>query len=73
MAMNNLHFSCRPPPGITLKPLTEDDVKLAEKVWPNRHKGSLFFLKRLAAWNPNIGAYTCDGGKLIAWCFRYVL
>lgn len=49
--------------------MAEEDAITADNLWPNRHEGSLFFLKRLINWNPNIGAYTADG-QLVAWCFR---
>lgn len=58
-----------PPEGITLKPMVLEDAEKADQVWPNRHEGSLFFLRRLISWNPNIGAYNQDG-ELAAWCFR---
>ncbi|XP_059617251.1 uncharacterized protein LOC132262125 [Phlebotomus argentipes] len=56
------------PDDIELHPMREEDAIVADRVWPNRHVGSLFFLQRLIAWNPNVGAYTRDG-KLVAWCF----
>lgn len=46
-----------------------EHAKIADDVWPNKHDGSLFFLKRLIDWNPNIGAFTEDG-TLVSWCFR---
>lgn len=55
-----------------LRPLADQDVPLAESLWPNRHSGSLFFLRRLCKWNPNIGAYkrSPDGTEvLMGWCF----
>ena len=58
------------PEGFELKALSADDASTANDVWPNRHQGSLFFLQRLAAWNPNAGLYECATGKLVAWCFR---
>ncbi|XP_055685166.1 uncharacterized protein LOC129791164 [Lutzomyia longipalpis] len=57
------------PSEFELRPMVKEDAVLADSVWPNRHVGSLFFLKRLIAWNPNVGAYTKDG-RLVAWCFR---
>lgn len=57
------------PAGYRLGELTADDAAKADSVWPNRHTGSLFFLQRLAAWNPNVGLYNADG-ELVAWCFR---
>lgn len=58
-----------PPQGISLKPMVVEDAKKADAVWPNKHQGSLFFLRRLISWSPNIGAYNSDG-ELVAWCFR---
>ncbi|XP_055550857.1 uncharacterized protein LOC129733217 isoform X2 [Wyeomyia smithii] len=57
------------PDGFRLGTLTEEDVIKAEAVWPNKHVGSLFLLKRLAAWNPNVALYN-PNGDLVAWCFR---
>lgn len=48
-----------------------EHAKIADDVWPNKHHGSLFFLKRLIDWNPNIGAFTEDG-TLVSWCFRFL-
>ncbi|XP_055712124.1 uncharacterized protein LOC129807107 [Phlebotomus papatasi] len=56
------------PNDIELRPMTKEDATIADRVWPNRHHGSLFFLERLIAWNPNVGAYTKEG-RLVAWCF----
>lgn len=53
-----------------LKRLNEDDAIAADAVWPNRHRGSVFFLKRMAAWNENVGLYR-DDGRLVAWSFRF--
>lgn len=59
-----------PPTSIHLKPMNPDvDAKIADDVWPNKHDGSLFFLKRLIELNPNIGAYN-ENNELVAWCFR---
>lgn len=57
------------PDGLRLSCLSPEDAAKADAVWPNRHTGSLFFLKRLAAWNPNVGLYNTQG-ELVAWCFR---
>lgn len=53
-----------------LKRLTEDDAIAVDAVWPNRHRGSVFFLKRMAAWNENVGLYR-DDGSMVAWSFRF--
>lgn len=59
-----------PPAGVVLRSMQVADATKADEVWPNRHQGSLFFLRRLIAWSPNIGAYSEDTGELMAWCFR---
>ncbi|XP_058060975.1 uncharacterized protein LOC131211498 [Anopheles bellator] len=58
------------PDGFELRPLLVHDATKADDHWPNRHTGSLFFLQRLAAWNPSIGLYEKSTGDLVAWCFR---
>lgn len=63
------NLTATPPPDFTLKPMVVDDAATADAVWPNRHQGSLFFLRRLISWNPNVGVYNSDG-DLVAWCFR---
>jgi ribosomal protein S18 acetylase RimI-like enzyme len=57
------------PEDFKLDNLSQEDALKANKVWPNKHEGSEFFLKRLAAWNPNVGLYD-DKGVLVAWCFQ---
>lgn len=50
----------------------DSDIPLAESLWPNRHSGSLFFLRRVCKWNANIGAYrkSSNGSEvLMGWCF----
>lgn len=60
------------PSDIILKPLSESDVPLVNKLWPNRHSGSLFFMHRIRRWNRNIGAYKVQpdgtGEILVGWC-----
>ncbi|XP_037923085.1 uncharacterized protein LOC119659195 isoform X2 [Hermetia illucens] len=58
-----------PPDGITLRPLTAEDVVTANALWPFRRPGSLIYLQRLAKYNVSVGAFTSDG-ELVAWCFR---
>ncbi|XP_063701906.1 uncharacterized protein LOC134831981 [Culicoides brevitarsis] len=63
----NLEISL--PDGFSLKPMSSmEHARKANDVWPNRHEGSLFFLKRLIDWNPQIGLF--NGNELVAWCFR---
>lgn len=59
----------RAPSNITLKPLSLDNAELCDDEWPNRHVGSHFFVSRLIAWNPNIGAYN-EHNQLMGWCMR---
>lgn len=60
---------CRAPSNITLKPLSVDNAELVDDVWPNKHIGSLFFVKRLIEMNPNIGAFD-ENNELMGWCLR---
>lgn len=62
-------MSGRIPEGFTIGNLTEDDAAVADAVWPYKHVGSLFLLKRLAKLNANAGIFNHDG-QLVAWCFR---
>lgn len=57
------------PEGMTLGPLNESHAVIADSIWPNRHIGSTFFMKRMAKWNVNIGLFDKDG-NLVAWCLR---
>jgi GNAT superfamily N-acetyltransferase len=49
--------------------MSVEHAVIADAVWPNKHPGSEFFLRRLINWNPNVGAFN-DKGELMAWCFR---
>lgn len=52
--------------------MSDSDAPLADSLWPNRHSGSLFFLRRLIKWNPTIGAYKQhpNGSEtLLGWSF----
>ncbi|XP_055375839.1 uncharacterized protein LOC129608380 [Condylostylus longicornis] len=64
----DLELNC--PDDIDLRPLSEKDCEIADALWPNRHYGSLFLLKRLAKLNPSIGAFKRDTNELVAWCFQ---
>lgn len=68
--LNEKLIISRPPTDIYLRAMTVKDAQLADSLWPNKHEGSLFFLKRLSEWNPNIGAYLKTTDELVAWCFR---
>lgn len=59
----------RAPSEIILKQLSVSDAELVNDEWPNKHQGSLFLIKRLIEWNPNIGAYNREG-ELMGWCLR---
>lgn len=64
------NFDTTPPPTYSIKPMsTLEHAEKANNYWPNRHIGSLFFLKRLIDWNPNLGIFD-ENNVLIAWCFR---
>lgn len=39
-------------------------------MWPNRHQASDFFIAQIIERSPSVGAFTTDGGKLVAWCLR---
>lgn len=57
---------------VVLKPLKDSDAEIANNLWPNRHSGSLFFLRRLIRWNPTVGAYKklANGEEdLMGWSF----
>ncbi|XP_055918700.1 uncharacterized protein LOC129950806 [Eupeodes corollae] len=58
------------PEGFVVREMDEDDAVVADNVWPNQHVGSLFLLKRLIKWNPNMGVFTKADNQLVAWCFR---
>ncbi|XP_055838916.1 uncharacterized protein LOC129906945 [Episyrphus balteatus] len=58
------------PDGFVVRAMNEDDAVVADNVWPNQHVGSLFLLKRLIKWNPNVGVFTKANNELVAWCFR---
>lgn len=57
------------PIGMKLATLNDSHAVIADAVWPNRHTGSQFFLKRMAKWNVNVGLFSREG-ELVAWCFR---
>lgn len=63
----NCFSSC--PPGISLAPLREEHAEKINSLWPNRHDGSLQFIKLIIELSPNIGAFDSNG-KLVAWCLR---
>lgn len=68
---NEIWNICLPsvPDGMYLREMNEADAIAADSVWPNRHPGSTFFMKRIAKWNANVGLYRNDG-KMVAWCLR---
>ena len=62
-------FEINLPDGFSMHDLSPQDTEKANEVWPNKHEGSKFFLKRLAEWNPNVGLYD-KNEELLAWCFQ---
>lgn len=65
-----IHMEIHCPDGFVVREMDENDAIVADSVWPNQHVGSLFLLKRLIKWNPNVGVFTKDNNELVAWCFR---
>ncbi|KAM7340993.1 uncharacterized protein ACRADG_001121 isoform 3-T5 [Cochliomyia hominivorax] len=64
-----LDISC--PSGFIIKPLNSAiDAELINSLWPNRHEGSLYLIKRLIDWNVNMGIYVESSNELVAWCLR---
>lgn len=53
-----------------LEQLKHEDAVTADSVWPYKTDGTQYFLERLLAWNPNIGAYDKNNGRLLSWCFK---
>lgn len=56
------------PAGLHLKKLDVKHARIANNVWPWRHEGSEYFLKRIAAWNTSIGLFN-ESGEMLAWSF----
>lgn len=59
------------PDVVSIRSLSHEHAVIADEVWPYRHQGSLFLLKRLIDWNLSVGAF--KDGQLVAWCFRYII
>lgn len=60
------------PNGYTLKRMsTLDHARTANDLWPYKHDGSLYYLKRLIDLNPSVGVFDTVTDELIAWCFRF--
>lgn len=57
------------PNNVTLKPLSVENAETIDNEWPNKHIGSLFFVKRVIEWNPNIGAFD-ENNELMGWCLQ---
>lgn len=62
-------FCCSLSADLTLGPIAECDIEKVNTVWPSRHKGSMFYLNRLAKYNANVGVRTANG-ELVAWSLR---
>lgn len=61
------------PDGIQLRPITElCDLQKVISVYPHRDQNTLEQFKRMAKYNPNIGAFKNDG-TLVAWVFWYII
>lgn len=45
------------------------DAEAINDEWPNKHIGSLFFVKRVIEWNPNIGAFD-ENNELMGSCLQ---
>lgn len=56
------------PEGLHLKKLGVEHAVIANQVWPWRHEGSEYFMKRLAAWNISIGLFN-ESDEMLAWSF----
>uniref|UniRef100_A0A1I8Q446 N-acetyltransferase domain-containing protein n=1 Tax=Stomoxys calcitrans TaxID=35570 RepID=A0A1I8Q446_STOCA len=64
-----LEIGC--PQGFYVKPLSSaSDAEVIDTLWPNRHDGSLFLIRRLIDWNTNMGVYVEGTNELVAWCLR---
>ncbi|XP_061397712.1 uncharacterized protein LOC133333410 [Musca vetustissima] len=65
----NLQICC--PEGYYVQRLSSAvDAEIINTLWPNRHQGSLFLIKRLIDWNVNMGVYVKGTDELVAWCLR---
>lgn len=49
--------------------MSVENAEIVNELWPNKHQGSLFFVKRLIEWNPQIGAFN-ENNELMGWCLR---
>ncbi|XP_031629456.1 uncharacterized protein LOC116344820 isoform X2 [Contarinia nasturtii] len=58
------------PENFESRSLSQEDVIKANDEWPFNHAGSLFYLQRLAQFNPCCGVFTTDG-KLVSYGFQY--
>ncbi|XP_030245214.1 uncharacterized protein LOC115564723 [Drosophila navojoa] len=58
------------PAGYYTKSLSEQDAELINEEWPNRHEGSLYFIRRQIRLCVSIGLYAADTNELVAWCIR---
>lgn len=49
--------------------MSVDSAEVVDNLWPNKHQGSLFLIKRLIQLNPNIAAFD-ENDELMGWCLR---
>lgn len=70
IALINYETFYRIPIGFSIKLLSDKHAEKIDSVWPNRHHGSLEFIKRIIAWNPNVGLFKNDDNELVAWSLR---
>lgn len=67
--MTDFRIAFRPLEGITLKPIEQADVIVADKVWRYRTDNPLHLLRNVGRFNLTVGAYDSEG-RMIAWVFR---
>lgn len=60
----------RVPDGFHMDTLRQQDAELINDEWPNRHEGSLYFIRRQIRLCANAGLYATDSQQLVAWCIR---
>ncbi|XP_055375841.1 uncharacterized protein LOC129608383 [Condylostylus longicornis] len=64
------NFDIKPPKGIILKSLSEENSGIINELWPYSHPGSENFIKRQIKYNYSLGTFNENSGELIAWCLR---
>ncbi|XP_030383774.1 uncharacterized protein LOC115631209 [Scaptodrosophila lebanonensis] len=69
-AARALQMELNVPSGFVLRSLRVKDAALINADWPNRHEGSLYFVKRQIKMCVNVGLYEESTQRLVAWCLR---